>query len=245
MFENIKILPLLVFVAMLAFSVRVVDVFTDMHSLSGAAIASEKKSAKEEEESNIPMPPPIEGSMDSDAKGALEFPDPQVKTPAAKDGKPIGWQSANEMDVDDSDVVRELGDDLGKRRAELDRREKELQTKDALLKAGQQELERKYAELAQLRTEIEKLLQTQSEEEKARTTSLVKIYENMKPGDAARIFNTLDLDVLVSVMSKMSERKLSPIIGAMEAERAKTVTVIMAQQKKLPDLPAVEPPPSQ
>jgi flagellar motility protein MotE (MotC chaperone) len=238
--ENLKILPLLVFVAMLAFSVRLVDVFTDMRSLSGAAIAADHKSPSEVKESNIPLPPPITGSMDTDAKGALEFPEPKDKPKVA--AKPIGWQDANELDVEDTDVAKELGDELGKRRAELDRREKELQTKEALLKAGQQELERKFAELSQLRAEIEKLLQTQSEEETARIASLVKIYENMKPGDAARIFNTLDLDVLVSVMSKMSERKLSPIIGSMEAERAKAVTVILAQQKKLPELPANLPP---
>jgi flagellar motility protein MotE (MotC chaperone) len=238
MIKHLKILPLLVFVAVLAFSLRVAEVVTDMRSLSGAAIAAGKKK-EDEEKSTIPLPPPIEGSMDTDSRGALEFPDAKTVT---KDAKPIGWQSANEMDVDDIDVVKELGDDLGKRRAELDRKEKELQTKEALLKAGQQELERKYGELAQLRGEIEKLLQTQSAEEQARTASLVKIYEGMKPGDAARIFNTLDLDVLVSVVSRMSERKLSPIIGVMDPERAKTITIMLAQQKKLPELPPAEPP---
>lgn len=232
---------------MLAFSVRLVDVAMGVRSLNGSAhaAAAQHKSSEEKKEKQIPLPPPIEGTMDSDKKGALEFPSSNV--PAAPDvkdtksAKPIGWQDASEMDIGDSDIRKELGDDLSKRRADLDRREKELQTKEALLKAGQQELERKYTELSQLRSEIEKLLETQSAEEQARITSLVKIYENMKPGEAARIFNTLDLDVLVSVMSKMSERKLSPIIGQMESERAKTVTVILAQQKQLPELPPSEP----
>ena len=236
--SNFKILPLMICVAMLAFSVRLVDIATGVRSWNGSAQASSSKS-EEKKEKQIPLPPPIEGPMDSDKKGALEFPAPDAKD--TKTAKPIGWQDATEMDVGDSDIRKELGDDLSKRRADLDRREKELQTKEALLKAGQQELERKYTELSQLRSEIEKLLETQSAEEQARISSLVKIYENMKPGEAARIFNTLDLDVLVSVMSKMSERKLSPIIGQMESERAKTVTVILAQQKQLPELPDAEP----
>ena len=59
----------------------------------------------------------------------------------------------------------------------------------------------------------------------------------MKPKDAARIFDTLDLDVLVSVMSQMSERKLSPILASMNPERARTITIMLAEQKQLPQLP--------
>ena len=83
----------------------------------------------------------------------------------------------------------------------------------------------------------ENLLENQSEEEKARIVSLVKIYEGMKPKDAARIFDTLDLDILVSVVSQMSERKLSPVLAAMNPERARTVTIMLAEQKRLPSLP--------
>jgi flagellar motility protein MotE (MotC chaperone) len=111
-------------------------------------------------------------------------------------------------------------------------------TREALLRAAEQEIDRKYNELAQLRGEIEKLLQKQSDEEQARIVSLVKIYEGMKPADAARIFDTLDIDVLMQVMSKMSERKLSPVMAAMNPERAKTMTIMLAEQKQLPSLPA-------
>ncbi|MCF8495418.1 MAG: hypothetical protein K9G62_01985 [Alphaproteobacteria bacterium] len=131
----------------------------------------------------------------------------------------------------------ELFEDLAKRRVVLEEREKALTTREAVLKATGQELNRKYEELSRLRGEIEKLLVQQSEEEKARIASLVKVYEGMKPKDAARIFDTLDLDVLVSVMSKMSERKISPVLASMDPERARTVTIILAEQKKLPTLP--------
>ena len=88
-----------------------------------------------------------------------------------------------------------------------------------------------------LRSEITKLLEEQSEEEKARIVSLVKIYEGMKPKEAARIFDTLDLDILVNVTSQMSERKLSPVLAAMNPDRAKTLTIMLAEQKTLPVLP--------
>ncbi len=265
-FRNFRILPLLIFVAMLAFSVRLADVAISVSALSGEARAADEKTeeshggqpaADKPEEvttaaQNEPDPDALSGSMDKDKKGVLEFPESKNATePVDKgaekskdteaaqeeDDKPIGWQSPTDMDMDFSKSRKDLGDDLAKRREELERRERELQTKEALLKAGEQELERKFQELSQLRGQIENLLQRQSEEESARVASLVKIYEGMKPADAARIFDTLDLDVLVSVMSSMSERKLSPVMAAMNPERAKTITIMLAQQKQLPQLP--------
>ena len=93
-----------------------------------------------------------------------------------------------------------------------------------------------YDDLSQRRTtiknEIEALLKEQSAEEQSRINSLVKIYEGMKAKDAARIFNTLDMDVLIMVMSRMSERKSSPILAEMSPDRARTVTLLLAQQKQ-------------
>src|SRR3546814_4430099 len=54
--------------------------------------------------------------------------------------------------------------------------------------------------------------------------SLVKIYESMKPKDAARIFEELDMEVLLEVVERMKERKTAPILAEMNPERAKTVT---------------------
>ena len=49
-----------------------------------------------------------------------------------------------------------------------------------------------------------------------------------------RIF---DLDILVEVISRMSERKVSPVLAAMNPERARTITIMLAEQKSLPELP--------
>ncbi|MCC7305737.1 MAG: MotE family protein [Alphaproteobacteria bacterium] len=259
-FSSFRILPLMIVVAMLAFSVRLAEVYMGFAALSKAAYAEDAKHAeekkpeeakkeehaaetpaadkkeekKDEKTAKTPEPPgPLE--MKADKKGALEFPDPKAP---GKDGKTINWQDASDARILDSDVRATLGEDLVKRKAELDKREQDLCTRDALLKAGEQELDQKIKELSQLRGEMEKLLQTQSDEEQARVGSLVKIYEGMKPKDAARIFDTLDLDILVTVMGKMSERKLSPILAAMNPDRARTITIMLAEQKKLPELPS-------
>ena len=59
----------------------------------------------------------------------------------------------------------------------------------------------------------------------------------MKAKDAANIFNTLDMDILISVMGRMSERKLAPILAEMNPDRARSVTIFLAEQKSQPTLP--------
>lgn len=154
-----------------------------------------------------------------------------------QDGEKIDWQDAGEEDFVASEARDELYKDLAARRKELDARERDIMAREALLRAAEKQLEQKMKELSALKGEIEMLLEKQSEEEKARIVSLVKIYEGMKAQDAARIFNTLDIDVLLMVMSEMSERKTAPILAEMNPERARSITILLAQQKQLPSLP--------
>lgn len=126
---------------------------------------------------------------------------------------------------------------LSKRRDELDAREKAIAQKEALLQAAEQEVDHKIAELNKLKGEIEDLLGKQQTMENDRIESLVKIYENMKPKEAATIFNTLDMTVLLNVISHMNERKVAPIIAAMDPQKARIVTIRLAEQHQLPSAP--------
>ena len=244
--SNFKILPLLILVAMLTFSVRFADMIMGVSSLSGAAQAEEKEQKDEAMSKELTGSKSIAQQIaDRKAGKPDEMQDKkgeEMKVTQAPDVElpEMEWQDASDQELDYANVKMEVFDDLSSRRKKLDKREKELMTREALLRAAEQEIDRKYQELSGLRREIEGLLEQQSAEEKARITSLVKIYEGMKPKDAARIFDTLDLDILVAVMSDMSERKLSPILAAMNPERARTITIMLAEQKKLPELPQVQ-----
>ncbi len=151
--------------------------------------------------------------------------------------KDKNWRDAGDTDIEYSAAQEGLYKDLAARRAAIESQEKQLATREALLRAAERELDQKLQELTTIRGEIEGLLKKQSDEENARILSLVKIYEGMKPKDAARIFNTLDLDVLITVLTHMSEKKSGLIMAEMTAERAQTVTIMLAQQKQLPALP--------
>lgn len=126
---------------------------------------------------------------------------------------------------------------LSKRRDELDKREKKIAEREALLDAAGQEVDHKIAELNKLKGEIEALLGKQQKMQEDRIESLVKMYETMKPKEAATIFNTLDLDVLLTVLGRMNERKAAPILAAMDPEKARLVTIRLAEQRRLPNSP--------
>lgn len=238
--QRIRIIPLLIIVAFLAFSVRMVDVMHGVATLSASAMAEEHEKDAPAPVAEHDVPTPDQGALQivDDAHPAES--DEKAKEAAHKEkakSPPVEWRDASDEGPEYEDVKMEVFDDLSERRKALDQQEKELTTREALLRAAEQELDRKYQELSRLKQEIEALLQKQSDEEQGRIGSLVKIYEGMKPKEAARIFDTLDIDVLLAVMSKMSERKLSPILANMNPERARTITILLAQEKQLPTLP--------
>ncbi|MEZ0222936.1 MAG: MotE family protein [Alphaproteobacteria bacterium] len=169
-----------------------------------------KETAARSEEENAPEP------VKSGAKKEEDMPAPPPEAPSF---------SASEIEVLQS---------LSKRRDDLDRREKLLVQREALLDAAGQEVDHKIAELNKLKGEIENLLGQQQKMEDERITSLVKIYEGMKPKEAATIFNTLDMDVLLPVIGRMSERKVAPVLASMDPEKARLVTIRLAQQRELP-----------
>ncbi len=242
--SRIKILHVVMFIAAMSFSVRFVDLAKGVYTLSNAAQAEAEVMEVAQAEAAAPSqagltdPQAVEMPQEA-APPAEEAAQNPEAPPAVIDQSPEGedWQDANDSDLTYSGIKMELFEDLSARRKELEQKEQQLATREALIKAAERELDQKYQELSALREQIEKLLVEQSEEEQASIQSLVKIYEGMKPKEAARIFDTLDLDVLVSVLSRMSERRLSPILAAMNPERARTVTILLAEQKQLPSLP--------
>lgn len=242
--SKIRILFLLVAVAMLAFTVRLVDFASGVSSLSGSAFAEEEAMPDTgllddpmQEMAMADTSPEEEENPEAEDGEATEEVDVVEEPEFENNYQPDEWRDPVYDGSGFSQATRDVLEDMAERRKELDQRERELATREALLRAAEQELERKFEEMTNLRSEIEGLLVQQSEEEEARIKSLVKIYEGMKPKEAARIFDTLDLDVLTAVLSRMSERRLSPILANMDPERARTVTILLAQEKQLPDFP--------
>lgn len=224
-----RLLFALIITAALAFGIRFNELIKDTQPQNSDELAFRELNTIE----------PATGASDEKDGGHTSTTIP-APAEAAPQGEPAGeseeWKDASDNDIAFSPVQMELFEDLAKRRKELDLREKELVTREALLQAAEKNLDQKYKELSDLRAEVQEILQQQNEAEQARIASLVKIYEGMKAKDAARIFDSLDMDVLLRVLGKMSERKSAPIIASMNPERARSVTIMLSEQKALPTL---------
>ena len=116
---------------------------------------------------------------------------------------------------------------LAERRKELDLRARQLDQHEVLLRAVERRLEERVSELRGL-------LRQHDEQTEDQYKSLVKIYESMKPKDAARIFEEMDLAVLMPVVERMKERKTAPILAKMNPVMARAITTQLAQRRNLP-----------
>jgi flagellar motility protein MotE (MotC chaperone) len=232
---RIRLIPLLIIVASLGFIIRVGDTYFGIKSLSGSARAEETAQAalSEATEPSASQDKEDKPKTETATSDKIDLPSIVPDESASE----VKWKDASDTDLDESDIKDEVFQDLAKRRQAIAAQEKRISEREALLEAAQKELDKKVKEMEGLRDELRSLLKEQTAEEATRLQSLVKIYSSMKPKDAARIFNTLDTDILMDVIGGMPESKSGPIIALMEADRARALTTLLAEQKKLPEVP--------
>lgn len=131
----------------------------------------------------------------------------------------------------EADVLRGLSD----RRVELDARENELALREQLLAATEKQVNEKIAELKGIQSKLDVMLAQRDDAQKAQLAALVKMYEAMKPSDAAKIFEKLDPRILADVAGGMKPAKVGPILAAMEATKAQDLTALLANRLVLPE----------
>ena len=135
---------------------------------------------------------------------------------------------------------------LQDRRQELDSRNRELEMRESLLKAAEKRLDAKVNELKTMETRVSTATDSREKADAQRFKGIVSMYENMKPKDAARIFDRLDIKILVEVATTMNNRKMAEILAQMTPDAAERLTVELAsragaQPAQAPDqLPKIE-----
>jgi flagellar motility protein MotE (MotC chaperone) len=123
---------------------------------------------------------------------------------------------------------------LAARREALDARERELELRQNLLAAAEKRIDAKLAELKKVQGAVTGLIKKHDEEEEAKLRQLVKMYEIMKPKEAALIFEKLEMPVLLDVVERMREQKSGPIIAKMDPGKAEKLTAALADRRALP-----------
>ena len=149
-----------------------------------------------------------------------------------------------------SPAERALLERLSERRQELDKRARELDIREGLIGEAEKRIGAHLAEIKQGEAQLVTAAEKKDEAEAARFKGLVTMYENMKARDAAKIFDHLEMDVLVEVASQINPRQMAEILAQMSADTAEQLTVELASRAKAAakpggELPKIEGRPTQ
>jgi len=183
-------------------------------------------SVKKEEKKEEAPKPATPGTETPKADGVVVFPD--------QNPQPV---SASE---------RAILERLQARRQELEARAREIDIRENLLKSAEKRIEGKVEELKAVESRIGAATEQKKEADDARLKGLVTMYEGMKPKDAAKVFDRLEMSVLYEIASQIAPRKMSDILGLMQPEAAERLTVELARRAgsdksaSVADLPKIE-----
>ena len=166
------------------------------------------------------------------AQEMLNYPEVTGSVPAAKppETKPAASVPVAEPPKQVSAAERAVLERLQERRQQLDARARELDMRESLLKAAEKRLEAKLAELKDVESRVNAAMGNRDKAEAERFKGIVSMYENMKAKDAARIFDRLDLKILVEVATQINARKMAEILSLMSSESAERLTVELANR---------------
>jgi len=164
-----------------------------------------------------------------------------------KDVKPVnGTAIPADGSPPPSGAERAILERLQQRRQELDARARELDIREGLIAAAEKRVEARLAELKEVEANIAAATGKKDETDAARFKGLVTMYENMKPRDAAKIFDRLEIGVLLQVASQINPRRMADILAQMGPETAERLTVELANRAQAMakggpgDLPKIE-----
>ena len=137
-------------------------------------------------------------------------------------GKPSGVQPAlvPAKDLDTAQIMKGLDAE----RTLVRREKEELVSLRRAVAVQEQVLEEGRRELTAMIREIEDKQHVLTAERDRAAGRLAKMYENMKPAQAAPILSALEMDILLDIMTRMKEREAARILAKMDAGLAARIS---------------------
>lgn len=249
--NSVRVLPLVVVAGLCLFALKAMGLlFSGGYVVSGVAPASAQNPdtaapvqvAESTPAADKENPP----SAAAEGTGGTETALPSSSKPeeTAK-GEPEKVKTARvsrkdrySKDVTDGPVIesptseRAVLEGLGTRRKDLDSREKKIDLRENLLRAAEKRIEARIAELKSIQSKIEGEMKKQDDFRKAQYDNLVKMYSAMKPKDAARIFDRMEIEILTGLAIQMKPRVMSAIMAKMDSAAAERLTLEIATRGK-------------
>ena len=215
--SRVRIFPLLILVSFVALGLRGIDLYTGYNLLTDPAFAQDHENTT----GDTATPEQVDGqagdTTDAEAQRMAANPQPLV----------VGLPSNEEM---------ELITQLRERRQELEARATKLDLQEQLLASTEKRINDKISQLQVLETRIKEHLRIFEEAEDEKLASIVKVYETMKPKDAAPRFEALALQTQVDLVTRMKPTKVAALMGEMTPEKASVLTTELATLAQPPSV---------
>jgi len=240
-----RLIPAVILAATVLLGVKVSDIVSIGGTVNALAQAPAQAPAtgapvdltKQANAATSPPPAAAQPNLPSGSQPAAAQADtaqPPTQTAEAPSTPPAAARAPLKDPLLLSPAEIEVLQQLSQRRRELDRRASEIDQQQVVLQAAEKRVDQKIAELQGLQKSIQTAVAKQSAAEDARTQRLVKIYETMKPKDAAQILSQLDMPITLELLSHMKELKTAPILAAMDPAKAEAITTALVQKQNQP-----------
>ncbi|MEO5338609.1 MAG: hypothetical protein H7841_17240 [Magnetospirillum sp. WYHS-4] len=253
--SRIRFLPITIFAASLMLTVKIGSIWQGVDGIRAGALTVAGAVAQQPPGTEPPgqaqpakpaAPAPAASAKPDEAKRDPKSPDAfaapvpgsaPAQTPAAP-AKPDEDAVAKSLTTRDPTLLTQAEIDLlqqlAERREILEARARELDVRTGLLNAAEARIDKKIVELKRFQDTIDKLIKTYDKQQEDKLLSLVKIYESMKPKDAATVFEGLDMDTLLNIVERMKEKKLAEVMGKMNPNKASEVTTELMRLRQMP-----------
>ncbi len=121
---------------------------------------------------------------------------------------------------------------LEERNQQLDSKEKELQKLEEELQEQKLALEKRLRDLEEIRTKISSRLDEKVKVDQEKVDKLVEFYSNMKPQNAAKVFEDIDEDLAVEILNKMKKKSAADIMNLLKSDKAQKLSEKFAGYKR-------------
>lgn len=121
---------------------------------------------------------------------------------------------------------------INNRIVQLDEREKDLNKMESELEVQRKELDQKMKELQNLRESISSQLKDRVDVDSQKVDGLVQMYTNMRAPQAAKVFEAMDEDLVVEILSRMKRKPAAEVMNLLKPEKAKSISEKQAGYKR-------------
>jgi flagellar motility protein MotE (MotC chaperone) len=241
-FRNIRVIPVVLIATFGLAVLKVAGLVIDGGYVFDYQPQSTKRSWAQQAFNFPGGPADITGSVQEKPKEEAA----KSAVPAPEVAKPGGATAAPDQGQPVSASERAILERLQSRRQELEARAREIEIRESLLKAAEKRIESRVEELKAVESRISAATVQKTEADAARFKGIITMYEGMKPKDAAKVFDRLEMPVLFEIASQIAPRKMSDILGLMSPEAAERLTIELARRAgsdksaSAADLPKIE-----